>query len=307
MNNTKHSFIFLIGFTTLCIGLCAVSLAHATNVIYPGDSRWSFDNRSSAGTAVISAENPRGYDSVKGNASLALTTSGSPFDWAFYTSYAGGGNGWNNSSSYGLLSAINGVSFDWFKVDTPVNYDLYNHDYWGDPWRAQTPVIRLLVQDHNTFSELVWEQWYNNQNSAVTGTWVSENLLDQSFWRHVISSDTYTIYNGTDKESYAHEEELMKDSLGDWTDNGSLLYSYSSEAVIYGLSVGVGSGWCDIYKGYVDNIFLSFNNTNGPAINDNFELPAPVPEPATMLLLGSGIGILFSGRRWRGRKTRVKY
>jgi hypothetical protein len=310
MNNKKHYLFFLISFSTLCFGLCLTSLAHATNVIYPGDSRWTFDNKGSSGTAVISAENPRGYDSVEGNASLALTTSGSPFDWAFYTSYAGGGNSWNQSSSYGLLNQINDISFDWFKVEMPVTNESYLDDYWGAPWRAQTPVIRLLIQDGGVYSELIWEQWYDNQSSAVTGTWVSENLIGQSFWRHVISADTYTIYNGTNKESYAHEEQLMKDSLGDWADNESLLYSYSSDAVVYGLSVGVGSGWCDVYKAYVDNIFLSFQEgQDGPivtAIDDNFELPKPVPEPATMLLLGSGVGVLFTGRRWRGKKREFK-
>jgi hypothetical protein len=309
-NYPKLASIFVFS----CLLFLTTSPAKAIYLVFPNDPFWTSDDRDSAGTARISKENPRGYIDnntwIEGNASLSLTTSGSGDDWAFYTRYAGeAANSWDGFSAYGSLKDIYELSFDWYKVAMPITYKPYLDDYWGAPWRAQTPVLRLLIQDGGIISELVWEKWYTDATTAVTGLWNHENLIGQNFWRHLISYDEYTIADGSNISPYEHYQELMTFTSSGLTSN-TVNYPYSSEAVIYGLSVGVGSAWYDSYSAYVDNIFLSFNNFNPDgsvrnittALNDNFELP--VPEPATLLLFGSGMGVMAFSRKWR--KKRIK-
>jgi hypothetical protein len=296
MINNRNKFASISFWGILCLILATPLPIYATTLVYPGDANWTYDNRNSKGTAAISPAKPRGYGDpwIEGNASLALTTSGLGDDWAFYTRYDGTG--------FGKLADIDVISFDWYRDKLYVKNTDYQQDYLGGPWRAQTPVMRLLIKDGNITSELVWEKWYTKPTDAPTNTWESENLTEQNWWRHIIEpTDGYTIGNGTNISPYEHFQPLMDNTLLNWASNGSVVYPYTSNAVVYGLSVGVGSAWLDSYSGYVDNIFLSFNNSPGPAINDNFELP--IPEPATGLLLVSGLGILATIRRLKGRKS----
>jgi hypothetical protein len=310
MINKRNKFASIYFWAILCLILAAPVPIYATTLVYPGDPNWTYDNRNSAGTAVISPANPRGYGApwIQGNASLALTTSGSGNDWAFFTRYAGNsGNSWDGVSTYGYLGDINAVSFDWYRDAISISNPAYQDPYWGGPWQAQTPVLRILIKDGNIISELVWEKWYTDSSPAATDTWVSENLINQDFWRHLIIPEGYTIDNGTNITPYLHLQPLLDAPLSAWASNATTppvssgYYPYTNNAVVYGVSVGVGSAWLDSYSGYVDNIFLSFNNSPGPAINDNFELP--VPEPATGLLLVSGLGIWAAIRRLKGRKS----
>ena len=64
------------------------------NLIPPGDPIWAADlnvypSATNDGTVAITGDNPR-----SGNGSLALTTSGSLFDWAFFKRTAEGDGAW---------------------------------------------------------------------------------------------------------------------------------------------------------------------------------------------------------------------
>jgi hypothetical protein len=286
----------------------------APYLVYPDDPFWNAELRNSKGTASISSENPRGYDdgvtSFDGNASLKLTTSGIDTDWAFYARYAGE----SATSSWGLLSELTALSFDWYrdKEDTVVPSNLSIND----PWLVQTPVLRLLIRDtinetieeetttRTYFSELVWERWYTDYdvNTMIIDTWVSQNLINQNFWHHTITVEGYTLENGESVDPYLHDRLLMASPTGEWALNKNIDYPYSESAVIYGLSVGVGSTWLYPYTGFVDNVYLAFNG-NDPVLNDNFEL-RPIPEPATLILLGSGIAAMGIGRKRRPKSSR---
>lgn len=295
----KCSITIGILFATFCLLLIAAAPGYAYNV-YPDDPYWGPDertageNESNAGTVEISDEQPR-----DGNASLKLSLGGSENweddldDWAFYTITADDDDGW------GLLSDITALSFDWY-VDS---IDTSNVDD-NDPFNYQTPVLRLLIKDGDTITELIWEQYYTDGNATLTmGEWVtedlvSEDLVDQYFWQYISSAAD------GDKTGYVTESgDILEDFTGlalmdETIESWSLSDFFSENAIVYGLSIGVGSYWKGAYLAYVDNIYLAFGNE--VVLDDNFELP--VPEPSTLLLLAAGMAIiLLAGRRRRAR------
>lgn len=294
----KYSFIIGTLFAAFCLLSIAATPGHAY-IVYPDDPYWGPDDRTAAenptnaGTAGISAENPR-----SGNASLKLTIGGDndPLDdWAFYTRTAEDGGSW------GKLSEISALSFDWFRAtETDSEYE------WYDPWNLQTPVLRLLIYDDGVFSELVWERYYTDSSAPlIIGDWVTEDIIDgsndQNFWRHIFvedGEDLYTDIDGNDVvESVFFDITNPLTLMAETTDVWTSLFSDYADAVVYGLSVGVGSSWPGEYLGYVDNIHLAFGEKI--ILDDNFELP--VPEPSTLLLLGIGMAALLAGRRRRAR------
>jgi hypothetical protein len=302
---------------------CLAPFAHALN-IYPGNSYWqaAYKDReskeNSEGKVYISGNNPR-----SGNGSLTLeiinptVPANLGHEWAFYNRYAG--NDKTGQNSWGLLSQVSAISFDWYRQAI-----LYQNPYLPyDPWLAQTPVLRLYVNDGGVLSELVWEKYYTDSSSAVTNQWVSQNVMGQNLWRHFLPdgnsinyADDYAFnalgdadpYDGEFPDGATNMPSLMtkiigsKNTAGSWLDSGFSdqfpnMYSYSANAYVYGIGVGVGSFWPDRYVGYVDNVLLAFNN-GVPVVNDNFE----VPEPSSLDLLAYGLALLASLALMRKRR-----
>jgi hypothetical protein len=256
------------------------------NLIYPGDTRWKVDlnvypTANNLGTVGITGTNPR-----SGNGSLELTTSGSLFDWAFFQRLSEG-------SAWGLLSAVNCVTFDWYRA----GYTLPPNppsSLTAETWQEQTPVLRLLVRDQVgtevLSSHLVWERWYNTKgvlSPTVNDQWNFENLTGQQFWRHFAGGTTYTN-EGCANGAFVGSGNLQTYDLGGWVSN-----CYSSSAEVYGIMIGVGSSWPGPYQAFLDNVQLGFAGQPGLTVEDNFELPQTVvPEPGSVILLGTGLALL---------------
>ncbi|MBU0544154.1 MAG: PEP-CTERM sorting domain-containing protein [Proteobacteria bacterium] len=291
--NKKNIPVGTIAVIFAVILILSAPSANATRLVYPDDPYWG-EHIMSNGEVSITPNNPR-----NGNGSLELTTTGDLGDWAFYTRYADDvkRNTWGPSditTSWGLLSEISDLSFDWYREDIEINnQNLLSYD----PFHVQTPVLRLLIRDGDIHSELIWERFYtdSNRSNMILGDWVEEDLIAQNFWRHTFFPVSYTNNSGTEVPS-TYLQTLLGITPLSWADVA--LNYYSDDAVVYGLSVGVGSYWPANYLGYADTVYLAFNN-GSPVIDDNFEFP--VPEPSTLLLLLSGIATLTAGRRLYGK------
>jgi hypothetical protein len=291
--NNKNITVGIIAVIYAVILFFGASSANATRLVYPNDPYWGAHIMSN-GEVAITPTNPR-----NGNGSLELSTTGNLSDWAFYTRYADDVKRdiWAPNSdittSWGLLSDISDLSFDWYRANIPLNNTLVDYD----PFFVQTPVLRLLIRDGDIHSELVWERFYtdSDRSNMILGEWVEEDLIEQNFWRHTFFPVSYTNDSGDEVES-TYLQILLGITPLSWVDVEENFYS--ENAVVYGLSVGVGSYWPANYLGYADTVYLAFNDS-APVIDDNFEFP--VPEPSTLLLLLSGMATLSVGRKFCGK------
>lgn len=283
----KHSWQI---FTPLVIVtcLCMAPLAHAL-IITPSSTIWKPDLQGK-GMASILPDNPR-----SGDASLAIEVTGDVKDWAFYRRNAGD----MYTSSWGLLSQIDSLSFDWYRKQVPIQSQ-YQTDV---PWLAQTPVLNLYIRDVNNgidvFSRLVWEKYYTDSSPALTNTWVTQDIATMNMWRYVDGAG-YTVTGGANEDPF-YPDPLLATSLASW------LTYYSDQAQVYGISVGLGSYWPDQYVGYVDNVVLGFRGQDSFAVNDNFELEEGnggeegstgnvVPEPSSIALMVGGCLLMLIAR-----------
>lgn len=292
------------------MALMAGTRAAAQDPVYPGNPFWTEDATNTGGTVAISPINP---DPFGGNGSLRLAIAGSMTDWVFYARTAGA----SDSDHWGLLSEVNDVAMSWYRDALAISGAVPD----DSPFHVQSPVLRLLVRDFYNeeaiYSHLVWEYWYNQDHRPVEtqfayNTWITEDISDQVFWRHLVSGDDAFKYSNLNDQCgfgpFSASQDLSRLTTRGWAE------CYSPSAQVFGIMVGLGSAWPDQFTGYVDYVRLGFEDGEGGtalALYDDFEFPddpvSTVPEPATLVLLGSGLaGLLGAGhlRRRKGSRER---
>lgn len=266
---------------TLASTLLATGSLRADVLVTPSNLQgWTAANIQGGATVGITGNQPR-----SGNGSLEFVSpNGSgKADYSLTNGSVGG---------FGLLSDLTALSFDWRRDSSSTNP------------ANQAPALRLGVYDpvSGKSSYLIWEKVYQTANTVNTDTWNAEDLLGGYFWERAFGPSR-TIENYTQ-------------TLADWvactqanctiTDNGSNHYTpnpVGPSAWIYEINVGVGSGWNGAFDGEVDNVSFGFGSNAATTYNFELDSPAAVPEPSSIILLGSLVTLASINLRKRLRRA----
>jgi hypothetical protein len=238
-----------------------------TNIFTPGAalgaSGWFYTNVRNNGIVGVHTDLPRsGNGSARLQGTQGPAGASSKADIEYFHQAATG------SFSMGTLGAMSSLSYDWYKK--------------GASAASQHSALRLYVDGDGSAATtgdrgyLVFERAYNG-GSVPTDQWVGANLWQVAFG--VGNFDTAGNW----------QPISVWQSGGGFTPapNGKL---FSATSVVYGLSLGIGSGW-NTYDGAIDNVSIGF--TGAPVYSWNFEV---VPAPGAVALLGLG-GLMAARRR----------
>ena len=169
------------------------------------------------------------------------------------------------------LSSLNSVSFDFYRSSAST----------ADANDA--PVLRLDMYKGASYAgSLVLENVYQHQTISPVDTWttLTSDLNNGIWWAtNAQLGPTFAAADGGQK------------TLAQWI-------AANPGLTVFGVELGIGSGWAGTFSGAADNVNVSFNG--GPTISSNFEVAAtaPVPEPASWALMIVGVGgIGFTLRR----------
>lgn len=155
------------------------------------------------------------------------------------------------------LSSVQSLTYDWrIAGDSVSNLD-----------PDLTPALRLNIVDGNQFSSLVWEGAYNGLYGTVNpDTWYG-TTASSTFYKRISGGPCCT--------------ENDERTVSAW------LNTYSTNAFVYSISVGVGSSAGGGYHAFADNVTLA---TTAGSTTWNFETNGAVPEPASWALMLMGFG-----------------
>lgn len=246
---------------------------------FTGFDSWFSNNVRNNGASGITADYPRNGN---GSAYLAAPVHGGNNAKADFEYFFG-----NGGYALGTLSAF---SYDWYR------------DSSSTVAAHLMPAIRLYFDADgsatttNDRGYLVFERAYNPNTAAVpVDQWVSDDVFNFNGLGQ--SGNLWMVHFGNPNGSIL---EIYNRDLQDWltTPNPNANYpTLSANTKVYGLSVGVGSGWAGGFEGGVDNIRLAFGSTFDTTWN--FEVEGDIPEPSTALLLVGGLAALAAYARRR--------
>lgn len=186
------------------------------------------------------------------------------------------GNPLSGLASMGALADLSHASYEWYRLSAFSTVASHYH-----------PVLRLYYDADGNFGTttdcgyLIFERAYNPAPSPVP---VDQWVLDDVFnWNGPGQSANLWMVNfGNPSGSVL---EIYNRTLQDWLTSANPNAGYPSlnnGAVVYGFSVGVGSGWSGTFSGAVDTVTIGFG---GVSTTYNFEV---VPSPGGLALLAMG-------------------
>lgn len=228
----------------MLLALSAVGTAYAatTVVVTPDDTSWQEANVRGDGASVIGEDQA---DAHGGEGSLRQSFSDGSGKTDFRT-----------FQDFGPLADLGALGFEWYRDSastapahfTPA-FEVYVHDGDGNSWL------------------LKWEGVYNGYpvagSGAPTDQWVAEDLMTADFWRipqHV--GGAWVGFTGCNQAGDPYGCFQFDRNLDDaWLDGFD----------VFGVGVGIGSGWNGSYISYADHI------TVGDTTYD-FEADAPPVE-----------------------------
>ena len=157
------------------------------------------------------------------------------------------------------LGNVTALNYAWFRDSSSTTiahlipvFRLNFYDDGGTPGDLSDDVLGVLV----------WEGVYNGYNSPVEDSWELVNIMNDNFWVFVSQS--------------AQGSGVIQNfgvTLDDWINGmpqgqpGDPQITLTANTYIFGINVGVGSGWGNTFIGYVDAARVAFGNNDDTLYN----------------------------------------
>ncbi|WP_154222370.1 hypothetical protein [Marinicella rhabdoformis] len=157
------------------------------------------------------------------------------------------------------LGNIENLLFAWYRDSMSTTaphlvpaFKLQFYDDGGTMGNAADDILGLLI----------WEPIYNGINPAPSDSWQISTLTEGIFWVYVSQSagGSGVIQN-------------YSSTLDDWINNnpmgqgGDPNVDLSADTYVFGVQIGVGSGWNNSFTGYVDAVQISFGSGDDKLYN----------------------------------------